>query len=111
MFDKLNGLGGLLKNMKNLEQMAEDAKSEMGNIEITGESGAGAVRVVMGMPHRCKQVTISPEILQEDPTVVNELVAGAINDALQKLESTMSEKMGDMSQLLGALGGNPKKEE
>ena len=67
-------------------------------MEITGESGAGMVKVTLTGKHQCRKVEISPEALKEDKEFVEDLIAAAINDASQKLEAASKEKM-------AALGG------
>ena len=47
--DKLN-LGSLLKNAKKMQEMVEQAQTELKNTEVTGNAGAGAVKIVGDEP-------------------------------------------------------------
>ncbi|MCB1827688.1 MAG: YbaB/EbfC family nucleoid-associated protein, partial [Coxiellaceae bacterium] len=87
--DKFNlgGLGGLMKSAKKVQEMMEKAQEELAKIEVTGESGAGAVKVTVTAQHYAKRIDIDPEILKESKEVLEELIAAAINDATQKVET------------------------
>ena len=55
--DKMN-IMSLLKNAKNIEKMMSQAQEELEKIEITGEAGAGAVKVIMNAKHTIKSIII-----------------------------------------------------
>lgn len=106
--DKLN-FGSLLKNAKKMQQMMEQTQGELSTIEVTGESGAGAVKVVMTARHQVKSLTVENEIYQEDDkSIVEELIVAAINDAAAKVEKITQEKMLSASKLFGGLGDDDK---
>ena len=102
--DKLN-FGSLLKNAKKMQQMMEQTQGELASIEVTGESGAGAVKVTMTARHVVKNINIDDEIFKEDKSIVEDLVAAAINDAASKVEKITQEKMMDASKLFGGMPG------
>lgn len=103
--DKFNlgGLGGLMKSAKKVQEMMEKAQEELAKVEVTGESGAGAVKVTVNARHFAKNVEIDPEILKESKDILEELIAAAINDATQKVEEVTKSKMMDAGQILGAI--------
>lgn len=103
--DKLN-FGSLLKNAKKMQQMMEQTQGELANIEVTGESGAGAVTVVMTARHNVKKITIDDDIFKEEKSIVEDLVTAAVNDAASKVEKITQEKMMDASKLFGGMGGS-----
>jgi hypothetical protein len=102
--DKLN-FGSLLKNAKKMQQMMEETQGELANIEVTGEAGAGAVTTVMTARHYVKNISIDDEILKEDKSIVEDLIAAAINDAAAKVEKITQEKMMGASKLFGGMTG------
>lgn len=96
MFD-----GPLKEMMAQAQKMTEQMKAAQDalvNQEVTGESGAGLVRVTLNGQGDCRQVEINPNVLTDDPEIVGELVASAINDANKKLESLKKESMGALTQ-------------
>ncbi len=93
MFNK-GQLAGLMKQAQTMQDNMKKAQDELGTIEVTGESGAGLVKVVMTCKHDVKRITIDPSLLAEDKDMLEDLVAAAFNAALHKAEATASEKMG-----------------
>ena len=75
----------------------KEAQEEMAKMEITGESGAGLVKVVMNGKHEVKNVVIDPSVFEEDREFAEDLVAAAINDAVQRVSTTTKEKMSEMT--------------
>ena len=92
MFNK-GQLAGLMKQAQAMQENLKKAQDELGNVEVSGESGAGLVKVTMTCRHDVKRVTIDPSLLADDKDMLEDLVAAAFNDALRKAESTSSEKM------------------
>jgi nucleoid-associated protein EbfC len=84
--------GGLGNLMRQAQQMQENMQKELGNIEVTGESGAGMVKVVLNGRHEAKKVTIEPKLVSEDLEMLEDLVAAAINDASRKIEERTKDK-------------------
>ena len=84
--------GGLGNLMRQAQQMQENMEKELVNLEVTGESGAGMVKVVLNGRHEAKKVTIEPKLLSEDLEMLEDLVAAAINDAARKIEERSKEK-------------------
>ena len=88
--------GGLGNLMRQAQQMQENMQKELGNLEVTGESGAGMVKVVLNGRHEAKKVTIEPKLVSEDLEMLEDLVAAAINDASRKIEERSKEKYADL---------------
>ena len=96
MFD-----GPLQEMMKQAQKVAEqmkDAQAQLSEKEVVGESGAGLVSVTLNGQGDCKSVVINPNVLADDPEIVGELVASAINDANRKFEALKQESMGSLTQ-------------
>lgn len=102
--DKFN-FGSLLKNAKKMQQLMEDTQGELSKIEISGESGAGAVKVVMTARHYVKSISIDDDILKEEKSILEDLIIAALNDATAKAEKIIQERMLSTSKLFGGLGG------
>jgi len=81
-------LGNLMKQAQKMQEHMAKAQQELANLEVTGESGGGIVRVVMTGRHDVKRVTIEPSLLDDDKEMLEDLVAAAINDAVQKVEQS-----------------------
>ena len=107
MFNK-GQLAGLMKQAQAMQDNMKKAQDELGNIEVSGESGAGLVKVTMTCNLDVKRVTIDPSLLAEDKDMLEGLVAAAFNAAVRKAEDTSSEKMGKITAGMPGLPGGMK---
>ena len=92
-----NQLAGLMKQAQAMQDNLKKAQDELASIEVTGESGAGLVKVLITCKHDVRRVTIAPSLLAEDKDMLEDLVAAAFNDAVRRVEATTQEKMGKLS--------------
>jgi hypothetical protein len=96
MFNK-GQLAGLMKQAQAMQDNVKKAQEELGNIEVTGESGAGLVKVTMTCKHDVRRVVIDPSLLADDKDMLEDLVAAAFNDAVRRAEAVSTEKMGKLT--------------
>ena len=92
-----NQLAGLMKQAQAMQDNLRRAQEELATMEVTGESGAGLVKVQMTCKHDVKRVSIDPSLLADDKDMLEDLVAAAINDAVRRVEATTQEKMGKLT--------------
>ncbi len=97
----MSGLAGLMKQAQKMKGELETAQKELADLEVTGESGGGMVKIVMTGRHDVRRVEIEPTLLKEDKEMLEDLVGAAINDAVRKVESSSHDKF---SGLAGGLG-------
>lgn len=83
----------ILAQAQKMQENVKRLQDEVARMEITGESGAGLVKVTLTGKHQAKKVEISADALTEDKEFLEDLIAAAINDAAQKLEAMSSAKM------------------
>ncbi len=107
MFNK-GQLSGLMKQAQAMQDNMKKAQDELGTIDVTGESGAGLVKVLMTCKHDVKRVTIDPSLLAEDKDMLEDLVAAAVNAAERKAEETSAERMGKITAGMPGLPGGMK---
>lgn len=72
-------------------------QEEIAQLEVTGESGAGLVKVTINGAHNCRRVEIDPSLLEDDKEMLEDTVAAAFNDAARRIEETQKEKMASVS--------------
>jgi DNA-binding YbaB/EbfC family protein len=87
----------LMQQAKKMQARMEEMQNEVKNLEVTGESGAGLVKVTMSGRHDVKRVQIDPSLKDEDIEIVEDLIAAAVNDAVRKVEEVSKEKMGQLT--------------
>jgi nucleoid-associated protein EbfC len=86
------GIGNLMRQAQQMQENMQKAQAELAELEVTGESGAGMVKIVLNGRHEAKKVSIEPKLLGEDPEMLEDLVAAAVNDAARKIEERTKEK-------------------
>lgn len=91
------GMAGLMKQAQQMQEKMQQMQEELANAEITGESGAGLVSIVMTGRHDVRRVNIDDSLMSEDKDVLEDLVAAAFNDAVRKLEKQNKDKMAGMT--------------
>lgn len=103
MFNK-GQLAGLMKKAQEMQKNMENAQDEISKLEITGQSGAGMVKVLMTGKHDLKQVTIDPAVM-DDREMLEDLIAAAVNDANRKVEEASNVQMGGLAGIPGLPAG------
>jgi len=86
------GIGNLMRQAQQMQENMQKAQAELAALEVTGESGAGMVKIVLNGRHEAKKVSIEPKLLTEDLEMLEDLVAAAVNDAARKIEERTKEK-------------------
>ncbi len=92
----LGNLGNLMKQAQQMQQNMQKAQDELAAIEVEGQSGAGAVKVVMTCKHDVRRVSIDAAVM-DDKEMLEDLIAAALNDATRRVESTTAERMAGFS--------------
>ena len=89
--------GDLMKQAQEMQERMQKMQEELANAEVTGESGAGLVKVTMTGRHDVKQVQVDDSLLQEEKEVLEDLLAAAVNDAVRRVEETNKDKMSGLA--------------
>ncbi|MEE2983358.1 MAG: YbaB/EbfC family nucleoid-associated protein [Pseudomonadota bacterium] len=86
-------LGNLMKQAQKMQEEVQRVQEEIANAEVVGESGGGLVRVIMNGRHDVKSVTIDPDLINDEKTMIEDLMAAAVNDANRRVEVLSKEKL------------------
>ena len=90
--------------IKQAQKMQEDLlkmQAEMEEKTYSAGSGGGAVTAVVTGKHELLELTIEPDAVDpEDVEMLQDMIVAAVNEAMRKAESSMSESM---SKLTGGL--------
>lgn len=97
----MKGLGDLMKQAQAMQARMQKVQQEMAGMEVTGESGAGLVKVTMNGRHEVRRVQLDPSLLAEDKEVLEDLIAAACNDAVRRVAVQQQEKMASVAAGLG----------
>lgn len=93
----MKGLNDMMKQAQQMQEKMQAAQEKIASMEVTGESGAGMVKVVMTGRHDVRRVDIDPSLMQEEREVLEDLLAAAVNDAVRRVEKGNQEKMADVT--------------
>ena len=92
MFGK-GGLGNLMKQAQQMQDRMQKMQEEIAQLEVTGESGAGLVKITINGAHNCRRVEIDPYLMEDDKEMLEDLIAAAYNDAVRRADDLQKEKM------------------
>ena len=102
----LKDFGDLMKQAQQAQGKIQEIQEQVASLEVEGESGAGLARVLMNGRHEVKNVTLDSGLLDEELEVVEDLIAAACNDAVQKVEKAQADKMKELAGGMGFLWGD-----
>ena len=95
------GIGQLMKQAQEMQANMKKAQDEMASITVTGESGAGMVRITLTCKHQVQALEIDDSLVGDDKEMLEDLIIAAFNDAVRKVESTVQEKFSGMTSGMG----------
>ena len=90
--------------MKQAQEMQERLQRELNELIVEASVGGGMVTVKMSGHKQLVGCKIDPEAMdKEDPSMLEDLIVAAVNEAGRKIEETMQGKMGAMASSLPGL--------
>jgi DNA-binding YbaB/EbfC family protein len=90
-------LGSLMKQAQQMQEELQKTQARLAEQEVTGESGGGMVRVTMNGRHEVRRVEIDPGLLQDDKEMLEDLLAAAVNAAVQRVAEKTQEGMAGLT--------------
>ncbi|MBM88352.1 MAG: YbaB/EbfC family nucleoid-associated protein [Gammaproteobacteria bacterium] len=93
----MTDLNEIMKQAKQMQEQFQKAQEELANLLVSGESGAGLVRLEMNGRHDVIKVQLSDALLSEEKEVIEDLLAAAVNDAVRKLEDRKKDSIGGIA--------------
>jgi len=94
-------MGDLMRQAQKMQEQLQKAQEELAKAEVTGESGAGLVKITMNGRHDVKKVVIDPSLMQEDKEILEDLIAAAVNDAVRRIEENSRNQMASLTAGMG----------
>ena len=80
----MKGLGQLMKQAQEMQENMQKAQDELASLEVTGEAGGGMVKVLMTCKHDVRRLEIEDGLLEDDKEILEDLIAAAFNDAIDR---------------------------
>ncbi len=90
-------IGQLMQQAQRMQEQMKRAQEEIARMEVTGSAGGGMVSVTMSGAHEVRRVQIDRKLFADDPEMAEDLVAAAVNDAVNKVAAASKEKLGGLT--------------
>ncbi len=108
MFGGMGNMGnmnGMMKKMQKLQNQMQKMQEDLKQRTVDVSAGGGAVKLVLNGEKQVQSITIDPEVVNpEDVEMLQDLIAAAFNEGLQKVDDMLTS---EMSKLTGGLGLPP----
>ena len=99
-----NPLAGQMQQAQQMQENLKKIQDEIAAMQVQGESGGGLVKVTLNGKRLVQKLTIDDSLISEDRDMLEDLVAAAFNDAVNKVSALKQEKM---AELTGGIGLPP----
>ena len=102
----------LLKNAQMIQEQMGSMQEKLASVRAVGSSGGGMVEIEINGKMEILAVRIKPEVVDPDDVIIlQDLIAAALNQALENVREKMASEIGAMAggmgiNLPGLLGGN-----
>ena len=83
----------ILDKAKELEAKMKESQEKIKSITVEGISGSNSVKVTLNGDGEMVKIDISPNIIKEDKSIIEDLVVAAHNNAKEKLKSKTTEEI------------------
>ena len=90
-------LGSLMQQAQRMQENLKRVQDEVAALEVTGQSGGGAVRVVVNGRHEVRQVKIDPTLVGGDIEMLEDLLVAACNDANNRIAELSQARMAEVT--------------
>lgn len=95
----------MMRQMAKIQRELAKAQEELASAEVEGTAGGGAVKITLVGSGEAKAVSIeSSAIDPDDPSLLEDLVLAAINDALRAQQALAGERLGGLTSGLNLPG-------
>ena len=94
MFPKFGEFGEIMKNAGKIREAVEKAAESLGNVQVEGTSGGGAVAAKVNGRLEVLSIRIEPKLVADgDVELLEDLVSAAVNQALAKARESAAEHL------------------
>jgi DNA-binding YbaB/EbfC family protein len=90
-------IGQLMQQAQRMQDEMKRAQEEIAKLEVIGSAGGGMVTVTMSGGHEVRRVQIDRKLFADDPEMAEDLVAAAVNDAVNKVAEVSKGRRGSVT--------------
>lgn len=92
------GMKNLMRQARQMQNKIQEAQEEVEDEEFEASTGGGAVTAVVTGAMELVSIDINEEAVDpDDVEMLEEMIVGAVNQALQEAEETKNEKMEEVT--------------
>ena len=97
----MKNLGQMMKQAQAMQAKMAEMQEKLGQMEVSGQSGAGMVTATLNGKSELRGLKIDPSLLDpKEVEVLEDLIVAAVNDAKVKVEAAVAT---EMKQVTGGL--------
>ena len=93
----MTDLNDLMKQAKLMQEQMQKAQEKLAEVVVTGESGAGLVKVTMNGKFEVSDVALDSSLMDEEQALVEDLMAAAVNDAVRRVNDNNKNQFAGMT--------------
>lgn len=87
----------ILKQAQKLQKQMQEMQEALGSKEVEASAGGGMLTAKVNGKKEMVSLKIDPEVLSEDPEMIEDLVVAAVNEAMKKVDELIKEEMGKVT--------------
>jgi DNA-binding YbaB/EbfC family protein len=92
-----NNINDLMEQAKNMQTKMQEVQKELEQTSVQGSAGGNMVTITLTGRYEIKKIYLDDDLLADEKSVIQDLIAAAFNDAVQKIEQTTRGKMSDLT--------------
>ena len=98
-------IGKLMKQAAKMQRQMQEAQAQMADKAVEASSRGGAVKVTATCDGTVKSIKIDPDAVDaEDISILEDMVLGAVNQALEQGREIQASEMGKLTGGMGGMG-------
>jgi DNA-binding YbaB/EbfC family protein len=98
----MNDMNQIMKKASEMQKKIQESQAKIAQMLVSGDAGAGLVKIVMNGQHFAKSCSIDESVFKEDKETLEDLIVAAINAATTQIETRARELM------MSVMGDLPK---
>jgi nucleoid-associated protein EbfC len=104
-FGKMGDLGGIMKQAQKMLEDTRKVEESLAEERIETTSGGGMVKAVVTGKGEIVEIKIDPQVVDpEDIEMLEDLIVGAVREALEQASQLKTDKMKDITGGMGIPG-------
>ncbi|MFN5744863.1 MAG: YbaB/EbfC family nucleoid-associated protein [Methylococcaceae bacterium] len=92
-----NPLAGLMQQAQKMQENLKTVQDEIAAMQVQGESGGGLVKITLNGKRLVQRIEIDDSLVKDDRDMLEDLVAAAFNDAVNKVNTMKQDKMASLT--------------